>query len=254
MPRARLPRRAAVALVALALHASPLHAAHPLISEDTGTQGAGKFELELGTQTSHVEGSRVGELDPQLSYGVLDNLDAILRPSFFRLNGAAADAASRRQGFGSTALDVKWRAVERLPWSFGTRAGFDLPTASGGLGPHEPGAHALVMATYDAAPLLATANLAYTRIPRDVADELQRRDVFRVSTGALLELNEVVRLAGDVALVQAPHTDERRWSAVGLIGAIVRTPWGFDVDAGWQFPVNRPAPSSVWLLGATVRW
>ena len=40
-----------------------VHAGHPLIGEDTATQGSGGFEL-----------------GPQLSYGILPQLDAILRP------------------------------------------------------------------------------------------------------------------------------------------------------------------------------
>ena len=40
---------------------------------EAGTQGPGKFELELGTATSHDHGSRIVELDPQLSYGALAN-------------------------------------------------------------------------------------------------------------------------------------------------------------------------------------
>src|SRR5947209_15716981 len=123
----------------LAVSAPALRAAHPLISEDTGTQGRGKFELELGTQTTHVEGGRVRELDPQLSYGVLDTVDAIVRPSYFWLGGPAADAAGRRHGFGATAIDVKWRAATSLPWSVGTRAGVDAPTAADGLGARQPG-------------------------------------------------------------------------------------------------------------------
>ena len=257
MPVVRLVCRAVVVVVVAALAApvTTLHAAHPLIGEDTGTQGRGNFELELGTQTSHAAGgARIRELDPQLSFGPLENVDLIVRPGYFWLGGQAADSAGRRRGFGATALDVKWRGVERAPWSIGTRAGFDLPTASKGLGPRQPGAHALVMLTYDEAPLLATANIAYTRAPRDADDPLQRRDQWRISAGALANVTEDVRIAGDVALAQSPRSDERRLSAVGLLGVIVRTPWHFDVDAGYQFALDRVAPSGIWLLGATLRW
>lgn len=256
MPALRPTRRVAIpAFVAALALASAAHGAHPLISEDTATQGHGHIELELGTQTSHVEGAaRIRELDPQLSYGARDDLDVILRPSYFRLGGAAADAAGRRSGFGATALDVKWRAAAHGSWSIGTRAGVDLPTASDGLGARQPGAHALAMATYDAAPLVATMNVAYTRLPRDATDPDQRRNVWRLSAGALLALSSTVRLAGDLALARAAETTERGWPAIAVIGLIVHTPMGFDVDAGYQLPLNRIAPSGAWLLGATLRW
>jgi len=236
------------------LHAIAVHAAHPLISEDTGTQGSGRTELELGTTTSHVADARVRELDPQLSYGALDNLDVILRPSLFWLTGSAADDAGRRHGFGTTALDVKWRAPGEGPWTFGTRGGFDLPTADAGLGAQSLGGHVLAMATYDSAPLLGTINLAYTHAARDPTVPTLRRDLVRVSAGALLGVSDAVRLAGDLALFESSDASERGWRAVGVIGAIAHLPWGFDVDAGYQFALNRRAPTGAWLLGATLRW
>lgn len=57
------------ATLGLAAIAGATRAAHPLISEDTGTQGAGHVELELGVQRSSVAGGHALELDPQLSYG-----------------------------------------------------------------------------------------------------------------------------------------------------------------------------------------
>jgi hypothetical protein len=241
-------------LFALAALAFAVEAAHPLISEDTGTQGAGRTELELGTATAHVDGGRVLELDPQLSYGALDTLDLIVRPSLFYLSGGAALAADRRQGFGTTALDVKWRAFGEAPWTFGLRGGLDLPTATVGLGPHQLGHHVLLMATYDAAPLMITTNLAYAHLPRDSEVAFVRRDLVRLSAGLLSSLSDTVRLAGDLALARAADATEHGLPAVGLLGLIVRTPVGIDVDAGYQFPLNRAAPTGVWLLGATLRW
>ena len=249
--RVRALRASAVA--AFALVAVAAHAAHPLISEDTGTQGTGKFELELGTATSHVRGDRIRELDPQLSFGALDNLDLIVRPSYFWLTGNLADAAGRHHGFGATALDFKWRAVEREPWSFGLRGGLDLPTSQGDLGTHRLGGHLLAMATYTSGPLMATTNLAYTRIPVDAGPGV-RRDILRVSAGGLYNVTETVRLAADVAVAQSLAAAERGWPVVGVVGVIATTPWGFDVDAGYEFGVNRIAPSPQWLLGATVHW
>ena len=59
-----------------------VHAAHPLISEDTATQGSGRFELEIGNAWTRDGSDRSFELGPQLSYGILRQLDAILRPTW----------------------------------------------------------------------------------------------------------------------------------------------------------------------------
>src|SRR6266550_4423926 len=65
------------ALPILLACAADVFAAHPLISEDTGTQGAGKFELELGNAWTRDRGERAYEFGPQLSYGSLRELDVI---------------------------------------------------------------------------------------------------------------------------------------------------------------------------------
>ena len=242
-----------IALLALVFASGPTHAAHPLISEDTGTQGTGKFELELGTETSHVQGDRIHELDPQLSFGARDDIDLIARPTYFWLHGAAADAAGRRSGFGTTGLDFKWRAIERAPWAFGVRAGADLPTSQGGIGPHEGGGHIVAIATYEVEALMATANAAYSHLPQDVGFAA-RRDIVRFSGGALARVGDAVRIAGDLVIAQSSEALDRTWPVVGIVGFIATLPWGFDVDAGVQVPINRGAPTTQWLVGATQRW
>jgi hypothetical protein len=127
-----LPRAALPILLACAADA---FAAHPLLIEDTATQGAGKFELELGNAWTRDGGARAYEFGPQLSYGVLPNLDGILRPTWISLH-TAGDGTTTARGAGDTAVDVKWRFYEAGAVSVATRAGIDAPTgnAARGLG------------------------------------------------------------------------------------------------------------------------
>jgi hypothetical protein len=240
--------------MAIAAAVSPAYAAHPLISEDTGTQGKGRFELELGTSWTRAQDGNAFELDPQLSYGVRDDIDLILRPSLFRLSGSAADQAGRHGGFGTTALDVKWRIAGRGAIAFGTRAGVDLPTAQRDLGPQGTGWHALAMVTYDDQTTLATANIGYTRLPTEAGVEAMRRNLVRVSAALAHSVREDVRLLVDVAAYRTSDPSVASWPAVAVVGAIFRTPAGFDVDVGWQGRLNHAAPASVWLAGLTLRW
>ncbi len=52
-----------------------------MLSEDTGTQGTGNAELELGYAWSEDDGARSFLFQPQLSYGVTPSLDLIVQPS-----------------------------------------------------------------------------------------------------------------------------------------------------------------------------
>ena len=58
------------------------YAAHPLITDDTGTQGKGKFQIELNSEYAHEDedGAEADttEIAAILSYGVTDTMDIVL--------------------------------------------------------------------------------------------------------------------------------------------------------------------------------
>src|SRR5438876_1731681 len=108
---------------ALLYATTPAFAAHPMLSEDTGTQGAGRFELELGTAITRDRETRSFEFGPQLSYGIGQTVDLIVRPTWLDIRETAGGGHER--GTGDTALDVKWRFFAVDVISFGVRAGAD---------------------------------------------------------------------------------------------------------------------------------
>lgn len=67
-------------------NANPSPAAHPLVSDDTGTQGKGNFQLEMSGQCDqdkeNIGGVFVkttgGLLATTLSYGIAENVDLVL--------------------------------------------------------------------------------------------------------------------------------------------------------------------------------
>ena len=228
-------------------------AAHPLISEDTGTQGAGKFELELGNAWTRDGGERAYEFGPQLSYGILPDLDGIVRPTWIALR-TAGDGATTARGAGDTAVDVKWRFYEAGAVSVATRAGIDAPTgdAARGLGAGKATYHVLAAVSVDAAPLALHANLGYTRAR---GDALTRRDVFHASTAAVMTIDSGWQLLlYDIAVDTNPDRAQSTPTGVVRIGAIYTVRQGCDVDFGYQARLNHAAPARVLLAGLTLRW
>ncbi len=59
----------------------PAHAAHPLITEDTGTQGQGNFQVELTNEQFSIQedaGTQKLALTAlTLSYGIVDSTDSL---------------------------------------------------------------------------------------------------------------------------------------------------------------------------------
>jgi len=228
----------------------PAFAAHPMLTEDTGTQGAGRFELELGPAQARDGGSKVLEFGPQLSYGALNNLDLIARPTWLRVSGV--DAAGNATGFGDSGLDFKWRFVDAQPLSFGVRAGVDVPTgdADKGLGNGKVSPHAILIATYTTDPWLLAANIDYVYDPL-IGD---RRDLWGASAAAAYSPNDVWRFTAEVGTAMNPDPARTPWLTVARFGAIATVVKGIDADAGYQVRLTRAAPVQVILAGLTLRW
>jgi len=78
------------------------HAAHPLDTEDTATQGAGNIELENGFVRGRAAGVVTSGYQLQGSLGRTATLDLILQPSWVRQRRGVEPG---RSGFGDTNLD-----------------------------------------------------------------------------------------------------------------------------------------------------
>jgi hypothetical protein len=243
------PLRAAGPLTP-ALLASVAFAAHPLLTEDTGTQGAGNAELELGFAQARDGGAKAAEFGPQFSYGVLDSLDLIARPTWLYVRGASADGTTH--GFGDTALDIKWRFFESGPLSFGARSGLSVPTGKDdqGLGSGKTSPHAILISTYAEDPWMFAANVDYAYDPL-IGD---RRNLWGASAAAVYSVGESWRFSAEVGTAANPDASRASWLTVARFGAIATLARGFDVDAGYQVRLTRAAPVQVVLAGATLRW
>jgi hypothetical protein len=92
-------------LQALCLLALPLqaHAFHPLITDDTGTQGAGGNQLEFGYDHERSDGETARALGVTYTRGITDQLDLYI---------GAARQVSDPDGWGNVGLGAKWRFYE----------------------------------------------------------------------------------------------------------------------------------------------
>lgn len=225
-------------------------AAHPLEAEDTSTQGKGNVELENGLSWLSTGGATAFTYQPQISYGLAPTLDLIVQPSWVRGPGALDD---RVQGLGDTNLDVKWRFYGSAPWAFGARLGVTLPTSQHGLGlPHnKPSAHALLLATYDAAPFTFHGNVGLASNPE--GSGLKKWES-RVAGAVMWAINEHLILTTEAVADANPNPASRAWPMTVLVGAIYTIIPGLDIDVGYQSTVRARVSSREWLIGFTYRF
>jgi hypothetical protein len=243
--------RLRVALAALMLPAL-VHAAHPFVTEDPGTQGAGRLELELGFGAVKGDPSIPGRnsvFAPQLSIGVTDDLDLIAQ--VLRVQQTPTGEPSVI-GQGSTLLDVKWRFKEAADYALGVRAGLDLPAGDGsdGLGSGQLGAHAIgiVSVGFGEYAVYGNAIYVYTRQPNT------RRNLGGFSIALTRPDDRPLRGFIEAATYSNTDPGDSRWPAFARAGAIYTVTSWLDVDAGVQARLNDAAARFGLLVGMTLRW
>jgi hypothetical protein len=250
-------------------------AAHPFITDDTGTQGKGNWQLELqgdllrsertaDTGSGPVEQKRkLNAFIPVLSYGILDSLDIQFGLSHVRLrtteNGVVTEDES---GMSDSTLEVKWRFLEAGAFSLAVKPGLLLPTGdeAKGLGTGSTSWGVALLATYDAEPWTFLGNVAYSKarfkLPQDAADN--QSDLWRVSGGLSYAVAGDVRLVGEAGLRRNesrndPYTPDKT-SQFAMIGIIYSPGKNMDFDAGFRKNLNDAEFDSAFLVGATFRW
>lgn len=243
---------AVLAAIAWALAFAPaVRAAHPVISEDPGTQGTGGVELEIGfaAQQGEPGGGNAAQLSTQVALGLAPTVDLLVVPRW--LWSRPADAP-RQQGIGDTSLDLKWRFLDNDAVQLAVRAGAELATgdASKGLGADGTGWHALIALAVALDPAQWLANVGYVRA-RVRGD---RTHLPFASSALIVPADGVVR--GFVEVAAQANSDPARstWPAVARTGVMWKaTPW-LDLDVGAEGRLNRAAPRATVLAGATLRW
>ena len=110
----------------------PAFGGHPLITDDTGTQGKGKTQIELTGQYDHDDEKGVKsenwEAKAALSYGLVESLDLVLEAPYSWTSAEDAEGTIRNNGPADLSIAAKWRVCEREGLSFALKPSVTLPT------------------------------------------------------------------------------------------------------------------------------
>jgi hypothetical protein len=253
----------------------PIWAAHPFVTDDTGTQGKGNWQLELqgdllrsertaDTGSGPVEQKRkVNVFVPVLSYGVFDSLDIQLGLSYGRQrtteNGVETEDES---GMSDSTLELKWRFLEAGAFSLAVKPGLLLPTGDEGkgLGTGKTSWGVALLATYEAEPWTFLGNVAYSKVrfklPQAAAEN--QSDLWRVSGGLSYAVAGDVRLVGEAGLRRNESKNDPylpdQTSQFAMIGFIYSPSKNMDFDAGFRKNLNDAEFDKAYLVGMTFRW
>ena len=132
-------RRVLLALSLSIITAGPALAAHPLITDDTGTQGRGKFQLELNSEISHDKETKDGvevreraaKVAAVLSAGITEDIDIVIgfpwQWSRVKQDGIVT---ADNNGPGDTSLEAEMALFQAGRLFSCRQAGYDIPSGN----------------------------------------------------------------------------------------------------------------------------
>lgn len=221
-------------------------AAHPLITDDTGTQGKGKFQIEITGQYDEDKESDAGvsvkstgvEMAATLSYGLFEAADLVLTVPYswakIRQDGATVYS---EDGLTDMALDVKWRFFEKDGVSLAFKPGLRIPTGNDerGLGAGRAGYQAFLIGSMETGPWGVHANLGYIGNENKLDEE---KNLWHASLAATYEIVKDLTLVGNVGMER--NTDKAADDDPAfLIGGLVYSlSENVDIDAGVKCGLN----------------
>ena len=218
-------------------------AAHPLITDDSGTQGKGKYQLEVNGQydsdkeTINGASARAtgGQAGATLSYGIADSTDLVANVPYawgkIKQDGLTV---YDEKGFSDASFEIKCRFFEKDGLSFAVKPGVSFPTGDEdkGLGSGKVGYHVFLIGSKEAAPWSFHANLGYIR-NENRADE--EENLWHVSLATTYEVVKDLKIVGNIGSERNPDKAADNDPAFLIAGAIYSINENFDVDAGIKY-------------------
>jgi hypothetical protein len=250
---------AAACLALGALRPAPVLAAHPLITEDTGTQGRGGWQLELtaehGYDREQAVHTRTRAYNAVLSWGFADTVDVIVTVPWQREHVEALGKTQTHRGNADVGLDLKWRFYEQGLLSFAVKPGMTYPSgdADTGFGTGRKTYSLFFVTTVAPDPWAFHLHLGHTRNNNTLGE---RESIWHASLAASYQINQALRLVADVGgqTNRDPASRvEPRFAIAGFI-ASVNKDLDLDLDLGYKQGLTGPETDRTLLAGLAWRF
>jgi hypothetical protein len=239
------------------------YAAHPLITDDAGTQGKGKAQLEFTGEYGHdnedglITNTLIFPLTPVLSYGITDAVDLVLGIPFERLESKQAGVSTTKSGISDSSIQMKWRFYEKDGISFAVKPGVTLPTGDEdkGLGNGKSTYSAFFIATEATEPWAFHFNIGYLRNDYKLQsdEDANRKDIWHISIASQVKAVKNLTIMADIGMERNPDKNSDTNPAFLLGGIIYSVTDNLDIDFGVKGGLTRPETDISYLAGVTWR-
>jgi len=243
----------------------PVYAAHPLITDDTGTQGSGRFQLELNAELGDDEEGafreRGSEVAAVLSCGIADNVDVVLGFPWMHYEIEEGDVTlADEDGIGDFSLEVKWRffEYEDRGLSIALKPGVTFPTGDDerGLGNGKLSGGGALLVSKEGVLGKLHLNLGYMRHAYGAGEDdlLLHNDIWHASFAGEINVTADITAVGNIGVETNPEKNAEDDPAFLIGGLIYSVTDDFDLDAGVKWGLNDAETDTAFLAGIAARF
>jgi hypothetical protein len=244
----RKPLSCVSALLLISLGPSA-HAAHPLVTDDSSTQGRGNSQIELNADWARFAGETGRVAATTYSYGATDALD---------LYGNLPVSLSSPSGTGDLSFGAKWRfwQNERTSLAFKPELYLATGNASKGLGNGSASLGLTLIASHIVGRWGFDGNIGLTanRYREPPFDDARHLIVWRVSGALAYNLNARWTLVADTGAARNIEKAGKTNPAFILAGVIYTPRRNVDIDFGLRAGLNAAEVHRQAGAGLTVRF
>lgn len=249
-----MQKKTALLATALTLCSTQVFAGRPLFTDDAGTLGKGRAQIEAGMQTRQEKEIINGITDKwsystatcTVTYGFTDKIDLVADVPFkWYTHRENSQITEENSAIGDIALHAKWRFYEKEDsWlTLSLKPGLIIPTGNEkkGLGNGKICEEIVLIASREAELLGTHVNIGYTHndyaLPRDRATK--NNHIWKASFAGELNLIEKFKLVGDIGIETSLEKDAENNRTYLLGGAILELDRDTDIDFGMRKELNK---------------
>jgi hypothetical protein len=227
---------------------SNAHAMHPLISDDAGTTGTGKFNLELNTEYANDNGDSETQIAATLSAGVRENIDLVVSVPYLFTRTDEGDEALRDNGLSDITLELKWRFYEKDGFSFAIKPGIILPTGDEdkGFGDGKASYSLHFLTSKELDPVTLHLDLGYIKNRKEL------RDVWHYSLAAEYAVSKPFTLVANIGGETNPDRESGLDPLFILGGMLYKINENVSVDLGLRTGLNKAEADYTVLAGIII--
>ena len=244
--------------------AEKVFAAHPLITDDTGTQGEGTLQIEVVGEfgKDSADGTTVKSLEfptiPFISYGISDTMDIVFGISYASLTVDDGFSKNAVHGITDASFELKKRMYEKAGFSVAVKPGISIPSGdeNKGMGNGRASLALTLITTLNAELQAYHLNLGYARneFKHPVDKAANRRDIWHASIAAEAAVLKDLVVVGNIGIERNPDKTSDTHPAFVLGGIVYSLRDDLDVDFGVKGGISSPETDLSLLAGIAWRY